>query len=168
MNALLINKRARRACLVCLAWAIVSHSAWALDACSLLTERDAAALLGGPPGDRSGHETGSENSECTIKSKNSHDDRLKLTLTTVSPEAAPRVLKHLEEARGDEVPTLHGAPWYQVALADPEHKADHRFVIYRDRTSLTVDLHSTGQADAKQAFELVWLEVALRLPTDEH
>ncbi len=61
---------------------------------------------------------------------------------------------------------MHGEAWYEVSVPDPKHPGDRRLVIHRDRTSLTLDLHSSHQADAKTAFESIWHDIAERLPFD--
>ena len=135
-----------------------------LDPCSLLTSQEASTLLGGSVGPaQAQHGVQS----CVIATHAIPDDRVTLTVTTIAPEDATRLLKHLDEERGDEIPSLHGEPWYEQSVVDPAHPLDRIFVIVRDRTNLTLELHSSMQKDAVKAFEQVWLAIAERLPTDE-
>jgi hypothetical protein len=134
------------------------------DPCALLTSQEATTLLGGPAEPAKAH---SLVQSCIIAAHAVPDDRLMVTLTTIAPEDATRLLKHLDDERGDEIPSLHGEPWYEQSVVDPAHPLDRTFVIVRDRTNLTLQLHSSRQKDVVAAFERVWLAIALRLPTDE-
>lgn len=126
------------------------------DPCALLNTDEASLLLGAPAGTPKAEPNG-----CGVSAG---DDHLSWHVATVPADDAPRLLKHLDEARGDEIPTMHGEPWYEVSLPDGP---DREMIVWRDRTSLTVDLHSARQPDAKSVFGQVWHEIALRLPADQ-
>ena len=135
-----------------------------LDPCSFLTSQEAATLLGGSAGSAEAQH-GAQS--CVFATHAAPDDRVTLTVSQFAPENAPRLERHLDEERGDELPSLHGEPWWEQGVIDPAHPLDRTFTIVRDRTNLTLTLHSSVQKDAVKAFKQVWVAIAERLPTDE-
>jgi hypothetical protein len=141
---------------------------WAKGPCDLVTRAEASRLLGVSAGKKLPQKSTAPNTtSCLIASAHRGHDILKLDIVTVSREETAHLREHTDEERGDEVQSLHDEPWYEVSVADPEHPQDRRLVIHRDRTTLTLDLHSSHQADAQHAFESIWYQIAERLPTDE-
>ncbi len=151
--------------LLALAWG-ASAAAHAAGACDLVTSSEASRLLGVTAGKKLPQKTHSKTPGCLIQAAGG-DATLELRLDTVALEDAPRLLQHVDDERGDEKPSLHGEPWYEVSVRDPKHPDDRRMIIHRDRTSLTLDLHSNHQKNAKETFEKFWYEIAERLPSDE-
>ena len=145
----------------------IPEVALAASPCDLVTRSEATQLLGISTGKKLAKRAGPDVSACVIRAVSGGRDRdtLKLGVTTDSLSRPSR--QHTDDERGDEVPSMHGEPWYEVSVPDAKHPNDRRLVIHRDRTSLTLDLHSSHQADAKRAFESVWYKIAERLPADE-
>ena len=151
--------------LLALAWG-ASAATHASEACDLVTKSEASRLLGVAADKKLPRKSHSKTPGCLIRAAVA-DATLELRLETVAPEDAPRLLQHVDDERGDEKPSLHGEPWYEVSVRDPKHPDDRRMIIHRDRTSLTLDLHSDHQKNAKETFEKLWHQIAERLPSDE-
>jgi hypothetical protein len=135
--------------------------------CDFVTRAEASALLGVSAGKKIPQKTDANGAKCLISAADKGHDTLKLDVSTFSPDDPNFQRMHTDEERGEEVPSLHDEPWYEVSAVDAEHPGDRRFVIHRSRTVLTLDLHSAHQVDAKQAFENIWSKIAERLPSDE-
>jgi hypothetical protein len=148
--------------------ASAAGTVWANSPCDLVTRAEASRLLGVSAGKKVRQKiAAADTTSCLINSANEGHDTLKLAVTTVSREETTHLREHTDDERGDEVQSMHGEPWYEVSIPDPEHPQDHRLVIHRDRMTLTLDLHSSHQTHVKQAFESVWYKIAERLPSDE-
>ena len=130
--------------------------------CDLVTRGEATQLLGVSAGKKL-----AKPSACVIRAVSGGRDHDTLKLGVVTDSRAQPSRQHTDDERGDEIPSMHGEPWYEVSVPDAKHPNDRRLVIHRDRTSLTLDLHSSHQTDAKRAFESVWYKIAERLPADE-
>jgi hypothetical protein len=142
---------------------------WAASPCDLVTRAEASRLLGVSAGKKVTLNAKSDTASCVIratKGAGAAKPTLKFGVITIPHGEAPR--EHMDEERGDEVPSRHGEPWYEVSAVDADHPGDRRLVIHRDRTSLILDLHSTHQSDAKRAFESIWYQIAERLPQDRN
>ena len=143
-----------------------SGAARAGGVCDFVTRTEASELLGVPAGKMVSSKAGNDGPSCVIRAAKGGHDVLKLGVTTLTREEAQRLTPHLDEERGEEVPTRGDEAWYEVSVPDPKHPNDRRLVIHRDRTNLTLDLHSGHQRDAKKAFESVWHDISERLPYD--
>jgi hypothetical protein len=145
-------------------------AASAANPCDVITRAEASKILGVAAGKKSHTRVGAaaaDPTSCLIRSARSGQDMLKINLTIVAANDAEHMRAHTDEERGEETPSLHDEPWYQVSAADAAHPNDRRLVIHRNRALLILDLHSTHQANVQSAFENVWVEIAERLPADE-
>jgi hypothetical protein len=135
--------------------------------CDLVTRGEATQLLGISAGKKLARHADHGLSGCVIRAVSGGHDRDSLELGIATDSRTRPSRQHTDDERGDEVPSMHGEPWYEVSVPDARHPNDRRLVIHRDRTSLTLDLHSSHQTDARRAFESVWYKIAERLPADE-
>jgi hypothetical protein len=149
-----------------LAGACVSQFAGAATPCDLVTTAEATRLLGTTATAAVPQDLASDSPACEIRDRH-HHAILRLEVSMIAVKDAARLLQHTDEARGAEVPSLHGEPWYEVSVPDADHPHERRMIIHRDRTNLTLDLHGTRSADPKKAFESVWFAIAKRLPEDD-
>jgi hypothetical protein len=156
----------RRCLLIALALGIVGE-AHAGSPCDLLTQGEASRLLGIAAVKKTPQGVRSKTPGCLIQPSEGGSDSLLLSVQTVSLENAPRLLQHIDDERGDEIPSMHGETWYEISVPDSKHPDYRRMVVHRDRTSLILEMHSTHQRNAKAAFEKTWYQVSQRLPTDE-
>jgi hypothetical protein len=130
--------------------------------CGFVTTSEASRLLGTPAGKKvDAHEN--SKSGCLIAAAEG-PDTLRVSMVTL-PEGSPALRQHMDEARGDE--DSNDEPWYEISVPLAGHPDDRRLVIHRDRTVLTLDLHSHHQPNAKKSFESLWHVIAERLPFDE-
>ncbi len=143
-----------------------SGSALAKDACGLLTDTEASRLLGVSAGKKEPQDAGTRTGSCVIRQADGGEDTLKVGIRTVSRTEASHLRDHMDDERGGDGGGSE-EPWYEVSAPDPKHPNDRRLVIHRDRTTLTLELHSSHQSNAKHAFESVWHDIAERLPYDE-
>lgn len=135
--------------------------------CDFLTQQEASRLLGHAAVKKTPQDAQSKIPGCLIQATEGGSDSLRLSVETISVENAPRLLQHVDDERGDEIPSMHGETWYEISVPDPQHPDYRRMVVHRDRTSLILELRSTHQKNAKAAFEKAWYQVSQRLPTDE-
>ncbi len=142
--------------------ALQAGPALAVASCDLIQPREAAELLGTPAAAGVPEPDG-----CLIRSVGGAGGRIELSVVTIAPQDAARLLTHMDEERGDEVPSMHGDPWYEISAIDPARRQERIVVIHRDRTVLTVSLRTAGDVDQKAAVDAVWLGIAKRLPTDD-
>ena|ERR1700761_7664722 len=165
-----MNRIAERAArpyfLVSLALCTVG-AAQAKSPCDYVTSKEAARILGATAVKMTPQELHSKTPGCLIEANEGGSDSLRLSVETIAPEDAPRLLQHVDEERGDEKPSLHGETWYEISIPDSAHPTYRRMVVHRDRTALILDLHSTNQKNPKAAFEKTWFQISQRLPTDE-
>jgi hypothetical protein len=145
--------------------ACTANNALAKGPCDYLTGAEAARLLGVAVG-KLEPQAGSGRTSCIIHAADGSDGTLKIAVRTVSGKDTGHLRQHMDEERGGD--NDGDEPWYELSAADPRHPHDRRLVIHRERTTLTLDLHSTHQADAKTAFESVWHEIAERLAEEDH
>ncbi len=147
----------------------VPAAAFAAKPCDVITRTEASKILGVAAGKKSPKvgSASADRASCVIRSARNGRDMLKIDLTTVAADDAEHMRAHTDEERGEETPSLHDEPWYEVSAVDAAHPNDRRLVIHRDRTVLTLDVHSTHQANVQSAFENVWVEIAERLPADK-
>jgi hypothetical protein len=113
---------------VVLATAGVSHFATAATPCNLITTTEATRLLGTPATAGMPENLDSDAPGCQIRARH-HHATLQLRVTTIAAKDAARLLQHTDEARGAEVPSLHGEPWYEVSVPDAEHPYLRRMLI---------------------------------------
>lgn len=135
--------------------------------CDVITRAEAAKLLGVAgvaAGSKAPQKGEAKSATCLIKSAHGGTDTLRIDLETVAADDPERMRAHTDEERGEEVPSLHDEPWYEVSVVDSAHPHDRRLVIHRDRTVLILDVHSTHQANVQTAFEAIWAQIAERLP----
>jgi hypothetical protein len=135
--------------------------------CDVVTRNEASQLLGAPVGAKTFKKVDADASRCVIKSAKGGHDTLAIELRKVAADDAEHMRAHTDEERGEEMPSLHDELWYEVSAVDSNHPNDRRMVIHRDRTVLTLDVHSAHQADAKAAFETIWVQIGHRLPESE-
>ncbi len=140
--------------------AVTASSAWAKDPCDLVTRSEATKLLGVAGGKKTSQHDGGNEVKCVVRT--SGGDTLKWGLSMTRGV----VREHMDEERGDAIPTNHGEPWYEVSLADPDHPEDRVLVIHRDHANLRLQIHSAHQPDVQRAFESLWYQIADRLPED--
>jgi hypothetical protein len=140
-------------------------SVFAATPCGVVTRAEASQILGVAAGSRSSPK--SDSSRCVIKSAKGGHDTLKIELHTASAEDSEHLRAHTDEERGEEVQSLHDEPWYEVSAVDAAHPNDRRLVIHRDRSVLTLDVHSSHQMNVQTAFENVWAKIADRLPVQK-
>lgn len=133
--------------------------------CDFVTKNEASSLLGVPVTKSVPQAVKSATPGCLIES--AEGASIRVSVETIAPEDAPRLLQHVDDERGDEKPSMHGDSWYEISVVDSKHPDYRRLTIHRDRTSLILDLHSSHQKNAKAAFEKVWFQLSERLPTDE-
>jgi hypothetical protein len=148
---------------------VVPATAFAAKSCDVITRAEASKILGVAAGKKLPQKTGAvgaDSSLCIIRSVSNGQDMLKIDLAIVAANDAEHMRAHTDEERGEETPSLHSEPWYQVSAVDAAHPNDRRLVIHRDRTVLTLDVHSTHQPNVQSAFENVWIEIAQRLSAD--
>jgi hypothetical protein len=138
-----------------------SGAAMAKSPCELVTNAEASRLLGVSAGKMESPET---KANCVIRQADGGEGTLKVAVTTVSRTESAHLRNHMDDERGGDGSS--DEPWYEVSPADPKHPNDRRLVIHRDRTTLTLELHSSHQPNARRAFESVWHEIAERLPYD--
>ena len=139
--------------------AAAAASAWAKGPCDLVTRAEATKLLGVAGGRKTTQHDASE-MRCVVQTAGG--DTLKWGLSMTKGI----VREHMDEERGDAIPTNHGEPWYEVSLADPGHPEDRVLVIHRDHAKLKLQIHSAHQPDVQRAFESLWYQIADRLPQD--
>jgi hypothetical protein len=160
------DRTAKRCLLITLALTAVGE-AQAGSPCDLVTEGEAARILGIPAVKKTPRDLHSKTPGCLIRGSEGGSDSLRLSVETISVENAPRLLQHIDDERGDEIPSMHGETWYEISVPDSKHPDYRRMVVHRDRTSLILEMRSAHQKNAKAAFEKTWYEVSQRLPTDE-
>ena len=156
----------RRYLLIALALSVVG-AAQAGSPCDLVTQNEASRLLGIPAVKKTPQDVHSKTPGCLIQASEGGSDSLRLSVETISLENAPRLLQHIDDERGDEIPSMHGETWYEISVPDSKHPEYRRMVVHRDRTSLILEMRSSHQKNAKAAFEKAWFQVSQRLPTDE-
>jgi hypothetical protein len=148
---------------------VIPATAFAAKPCEVITRAEASKILGVAAGKKLPQKPSAadaDSSLCIIRSARNGQDMLKIDLATVAADDAEHMRAHTDEERGEETPSLHNEPWYQVSAVDATHPNDRRLVIHRDRTVLTLDVHSTHQPNVQNAFENVWVEIAQRLSAD--
>ncbi|HEY0342051.1 MAG TPA: hypothetical protein VGC34_14690 [Steroidobacteraceae bacterium] len=151
--------------LLTLACGAASSATCARSPCELVSRAEAARLLGVSAGKTAAQEAGASKGSCVIRQADDGESTLTVGVTTVSRSESSHLRNHMDDERGNEASS--DEPWFEVSAVDPKHPHDRRLVIHRDRTTLTLDLHSSHQTNARRAFESVWHEIAERLPSDE-
>jgi hypothetical protein len=143
-------------------------SVFAVTPCGVVTRAEASQILGVAAGSKASPKSAAvDSSRCVIKSAKGGHDTLKIELRTSSAEDSEHMRAHTDEERGEEVQSLHDEAWYEVSAVDAAHPNDRRLVIHRDRSVLTLDVHSTHQVNVQTAFENVWAKIADRLPVQK-
>ena len=142
-----------------------SGTVFAKGPCELVTSAEASRLLGVSAGKKEPQDASTTKGSCVIRQADGGESTLTVGVTTVSRTETSHLRNHTDDDRGGDGSS--DEPWYEVSAVDPKHPNDRRLVIHRDRTTLTLDLHSAHQPHAKRAFESVWHDIAERLPSDE-
>src|SRR5262249_37817744 len=117
----------------------VPATVFAAKPCDVITRAEAAKLLGVAAGSKAPQKGAANSAKCVIKAAHGGSDTLRIDLTTVAADDPERTRAHTDEERGEEVPSLHDEPWYEVSAIDTAHPQDRRLVIHRDRTVLILD-----------------------------
>jgi hypothetical protein len=133
--------------------------------CELVTSAEASRLLGVSAGKTESQDASASKGNCVIRQADGGEGTLTVEVTTVARGESAHLRNHMDDERGGD--GSNDEPWYEVSATDPKHPNDRRLVIHRDRTTLTLELHSSHQTNAKRAFESVWHEIAERLPYDD-
>jgi hypothetical protein len=133
--------------------------------CELVTSSEASRLLGVSASKTESQDASASKGNCVIRQADGGESTLTVEVTTVARGESSHLRNHMDDERGGD--GANDEPWYEVSAADPKHPNDRRLVIHRDRTTLTLELHSSHQTNAKRAFESVWHEIAERLPFDD-
>lgn len=133
--------------------------------CDLVTSAEASKLLGVSAAQTESQSASAAKGNCVIRQTDGGEGSLTVEVTTVARNESSHLRNHMDDERGGDGSS--DEPWYEVSAVDPKHPNDRRLVIHRDRTTLTLDLHSSHQANARRAFESVWHEIAERLPYDD-
>ncbi len=146
---------------------VAPATVFAAKPCEVITRAEAAKLLGVAAGSKAAQKGDANSARCVIKAAHGGNETLSIDLTTVAADDAEHMRAHTDEERGEEVPSLHDEPWYEVSAVDGAHPHDRRLVIHRDRTVLILDVHSVHQANVQIAFESIWARIAERLPAGD-
>ncbi len=100
--------------------------------CDVVTRAEASQLLGVAAGKKTTQKSDANSSRCLIRSANGGHETVRVELRTVAANDAEHMRAHTDEERGEEVPSLHDEPWYEVSAVDAAHPYDRRLVIHRD------------------------------------